>query len=105
MLSFRFAIPLVLRPASSKPFPIDPNIPDEPHQLTVRAIFVGCCLGAIGKLQFSRRYADISDALSVGASNIYLGLKTGFTFGPQLFGVSCYKDLIVARIVIIILRI
>jgi len=25
---------------------------------------------------------------SVGASNIYLGLKTGFTFGPQLFGVS-----------------
>lgn len=22
----------------------------------------------------------------VGASNIYLGLKTGFTFGPQLFG-------------------
>jgi uncharacterized oligopeptide transporter (OPT) family protein len=24
--------------------------------------------------------------LPVGASNIYLGLKTGFTFGPQLFG-------------------
>jgi len=54
---------------SSKPFPIDPNEPEETHQLTVRAVFVGCCLGAV-----------------VGASNIYLGLKTGFTFGPQLFG-------------------
>ncbi|KDQ08611.1 hypothetical protein BOTBODRAFT_179688 [Botryobasidium botryosum FD-172 SS1] len=51
------------------PFPEDPDIPFEEHQLTVRAVFVGCCLGAV-----------------VGASNIYLGLKTGFTFGPQLFG-------------------
>ncbi|KAI0821904.1 oligopeptide transporter [Trametes gibbosa] len=54
---------------STKPFPIDPDEEVETHQLTFRAIFVGCCLGAI-----------------VGASNIYLGLKTGFTFGPQLFG-------------------
>ncbi|THV04736.1 oligopeptide transporter [Dendrothele bispora CBS 962.96] len=54
---------------STKPFPIDPYAPEETHQLTVRAVFVGCVLGAI-----------------VGASNIYLGLKTGFTFGPQLFG-------------------
>ncbi|TFK32332.1 oligopeptide transporter [Crucibulum laeve] len=53
----------------TKPFPIDPNEPEETHQLTFRAVFVGCLLGAI-----------------VGASNIYLGLKTGFTFGPQLFG-------------------
>jgi len=53
----------------TKPFPIDPLAPEETHQLTFRAIFVGCCLGAV-----------------VGASNIYLGLKTGFTFGPQLFG-------------------
>ncbi|KAF8155992.1 oligopeptide transporter [Crassisporium funariophilum] len=53
----------------SKPFPIDPDEPEEEHQLTFRAVFVGCLLGAI-----------------VGASNIYLGLKTGFTFGPQLFG-------------------
>ncbi|ESK88593.1 oligopeptide transporter [Moniliophthora roreri MCA 2997] len=53
----------------TKPFPIDPHEPDEPYQLTIRALFVGCCLGAV-----------------VGASNIYLGLKTGFTFGPQLFG-------------------
>ncbi|KAF9010107.1 oligopeptide transporter [Cyathus striatus] len=54
---------------SSNPFPIDPEAPEETHQLTFRAVFVGCVLGAI-----------------VGASNIYLGLKTGFTFGPQLFG-------------------
>ncbi|KAF8182073.1 oligopeptide transporter [Pholiota molesta] len=53
----------------TKPFPIDPDAPEETHQLTVRAIVVGCALGAV-----------------VGASNIYLGLKTGFTFGPQLFG-------------------
>lgn len=42
------------------PFPIDPSVPEEEHQLTVRAILVGCALGAV-----------------VGASNIYLGLKTG----------------------------
>ncbi|KAL0576390.1 hypothetical protein V5O48_005579 [Marasmius crinis-equi] len=53
----------------SKPFPIDPSAPEETHQLTVRALIVGSCLGAV-----------------VGASNVYLGLKTGFTFGPQLFG-------------------
>ncbi|KDR80207.1 hypothetical protein GALMADRAFT_242499 [Galerina marginata CBS 339.88] len=51
------------------PFPIEDDEIEETHQLTFRAVFVGCCLGAI-----------------VGASNIYLGLKTGFTFGPQLFG-------------------
>lgn len=54
---------------TTNPFPIDPEDIEETHQLTFRAVFVGCCLGAI-----------------VGASNIYLGLKTGFTFGPQLFG-------------------
>ncbi|TFK73351.1 oligopeptide transporter, partial [Pluteus cervinus] len=53
----------------SRPFPILPGEEEETHQLTFRAVFVGCCLGAV-----------------VGASNIYLGLKTGFTFGPQLFG-------------------
>ncbi|TFK26572.1 OPT oligopeptide transporter [Coprinopsis marcescibilis] len=53
----------------TRPFPIDPEAIEETHQLTFRAVFVGCCLGAV-----------------VGASNIYLGLKTGFTFGPQLFG-------------------
>lgn len=56
-------------PDITKPFPLDPDEPEETHQLTIRAVFVGCCLGAV-----------------VGASNIYLGLKTGFTFGPQLFG-------------------
>ncbi|EAU89388.1 hypothetical protein CC1G_11084 [Coprinopsis cinerea okayama7 len=53
----------------TNPFPVDPDEPIETHQLTFRAIFVGCCLGAV-----------------VGSSNIYLGLKTGFTFGAQLFG-------------------
>ncbi|KAJ8086152.1 hypothetical protein PM082_004974 [Marasmius tenuissimus] len=53
----------------TKPFPIDPDEPEEEYQLTVRALIVGSALGAV-----------------VGASNIYLGLKTGFTFGPQLFG-------------------
>ncbi|EIW63154.1 OPT oligopeptide transporter [Trametes versicolor FP-101664 SS1] len=57
------------KPDISRPFPRDPDEMVETHQLTIRAVFVGCCLGAV-----------------VGASNIYLGLKTGFTFGPQLFG-------------------
>ncbi|KDN46009.1 hypothetical protein RSAG8_04516, partial [Rhizoctonia solani AG-8 WAC10335] len=52
-----------------EPFPIDPEVEDEEYQLTLRALVVGWMLGAV-----------------VGASNIYLGLKTGFTFGPQLFG-------------------
>ncbi|RPD63758.1 OPT oligopeptide transporter [Lentinus tigrinus ALCF2SS1-6] len=56
-------------PDISRPFPPDPDEMVETHQLTLRAILVGCALGAV-----------------VGASNIYLGLKTGFTFGPQLFG-------------------
>ncbi|KAG9087881.1 hypothetical protein FRC06_002323 [Ceratobasidium sp. 370] len=51
------------------PFPIDPNAPVETSQLTVRAVAIGSLLGLI-----------------VGASNIYLGLKTGFTFGAGLFG-------------------
>ena len=42
------------------PFPEDPNAPEETNQLTVRAVLVGSILGLI-----------------VGASNVYLGLKTG----------------------------
>jgi hypothetical protein len=34
---------------STRPFPIDPGLPDEPNQLTVRAIVVGCALGAVGE--------------------------------------------------------
>lgn len=44
------------------PFPIDPDARPEGNILTVRALFVGCCLGAL-----------------VNASNVYLGLKTGTT--------------------------
>jgi hypothetical protein len=42
------------------PFPSDPDAPEETDQLTVRAVLVGSALGLI-----------------VGASNMYLGLKTG----------------------------
>ncbi|KAG1733724.1 OPT oligopeptide transporter protein-domain-containing protein [Suillus lakei] len=51
------------------PFPESPDAPVEDQQLTVRAVLVGCILGGI-----------------VAASNIYLGLKTGWTFGSSLFG-------------------
>ncbi|EJD47592.1 OPT superfamily oligopeptide transporter [Auricularia subglabra TFB-10046 SS5] len=51
------------------PFPQDPDAPPEEHQFTFRAVFVGCMLGAI-----------------ISASNVYLGLKTGWTFGASLFG-------------------
>lgn len=51
------------------PFPPLKGVPDEEQQLTVRALVVGVCLGAV-----------------VSASNIYLGLKTGWTFGASLFG-------------------
>jgi len=66
---FFFPLKLGFDACSSKPFPIEPNEFIEDHQLSFRAIVVGCALGAV-----------------VGSSNIYLGLKTGFTFGSQLFG-------------------
>lgn len=39
-------------------FPIDPNAEVEEQQFTIRAVFVGCCLGGV-----------------IAASNVYLGLK------------------------------
>ena len=52
------------------PFVPFDDLPDEPHfVVTIRAIFVGCVCGAL-----------------VNASNLYLGLKTGWTFGANLFG-------------------
>lgn len=36
-------------PSRSDPFPIDPNAPEETHQLTIRSLVVGGILGAIGK--------------------------------------------------------
>ncbi len=35
-------------PSRSDPFPVDPNAPEETHQLTIRALAVGGILGAIG---------------------------------------------------------
>ncbi|KAI1185606.1 OPT oligopeptide transporter protein-domain-containing protein [Nemania serpens] len=51
------------------PLKMDPNIPHEENPLTVRAVIVGIALGAL-----------------VNASNLYLGLKTGFTFSANIFG-------------------
>ena len=54
---------------------VDPFVPfdDLPEErqriLTIRAMLVGCICGAL-----------------VNASNLYLGLKTGWTFGASLFG-------------------
>ncbi|KAH8814856.1 OPT oligopeptide transporter protein-domain-containing protein [Xylogone sp. PMI_703] len=52
-----------------KPFPIDPSHPVEEHILTFRAVVTGIVLGCL-----------------VNASNLYLGLKTGFTFSASMFG-------------------
>ncbi|KAG8897077.1 hypothetical protein FRC00_004844 [Tulasnella sp. 408] len=58
------------RPADNgAPFPVDPDAPPEHSVLTWRSVLIGSFLGLI-----------------VGASNIYLGLKTGFSFGASLFG-------------------
>jgi hypothetical protein len=52
------------------PFVPFDDLPDERKRiLTIRAVLVGCVCGAL-----------------VGSSNIYLGLKTGWTFGASLFG-------------------
>lgn len=54
---------------SGEPIPVIAGLPEETQQFTFRAVAVGCLLGSV-----------------VQASNIYLGLKTGFTFGASLFG-------------------
>lgn len=52
------------------PFVPFDDLPEERKRiLTIRAVIVGCICGAL-----------------VGSSNIYLGLKTGWTFGASLFG-------------------
>lgn len=67
-------------------FTLDPfkpfdDLPDERHIiLTFRALFVGLCCGAL-----------------VNASNIYLGLKTGWTFTANLFGVCNSQVLLKSR--------
>lgn len=72
------------------PFPVDPNMPVETHQITVRALLVGVALGFVvcpflfEPDAFSGNKLIV--LLQVGASNVYLGLKTGFTFGASLFG-------------------
>lgn len=62
-------LPEIYDVLSGDPIPETEGLPEETHQLTARALLIGAMLGGI-----------------VQASNIYLGLKTGFTFGPSLFG-------------------
>lgn len=52
-----------------KPLPPIAGIAEEGDPLTIRAVLVGMILGSL-----------------VNASNVYLGLKTGFTFGASMFG-------------------
>ncbi|KAL3426109.1 OPT oligopeptide transporter [Phlyctema vagabunda] len=53
----------------TKPFPDIPGLQEEGAQFTLRAVVVGVILGGV-----------------VSASNMYLCLKTGWTFGASLFG-------------------
>ncbi|KAM0326716.1 hypothetical protein ACHAQA_006589 [Verticillium albo-atrum] len=52
-----------------RPLKMDADLPPEGNPLTIRAVVVGCILGSL-----------------VNASNVYLGLKTGFTFLANMFG-------------------
>lgn len=45
------------------PFPIDPDAPIEEYQLTVRAVFVGCCLGCVGEPARHSTLLIITDAI------------------------------------------
>ncbi|SPO25491.1 related to permeases - unknown function [Ustilago trichophora] len=54
---------------SGKQFDLKYFPEEETRQLTIRSLVVGTILGCI-----------------IAASNVYLGLKTGFTFGASLFG-------------------
>ncbi|RDW67633.1 hypothetical protein BP6252_09029 [Coleophoma cylindrospora] len=51
------------------PFKISEDVAEEPNILTIRAVITGMVLGSL-----------------VCASNLYLGLKTGFTFSSSMFG-------------------
>lgn len=54
---------------SGKQFDLKYFPEEETRQLTIRSLVVGTVLGCV-----------------IAASNVYLGLKTGFTFGASLFG-------------------
>lgn len=64
------------------------DLPDEPKRIiTIRAVVLGCMCGA-----------------AVNASNIYLGLKTGWTFGALLLGsvgVLALSALVVSVVIVI----
>ena len=72
---------------TNDPFPMDPDAPQE-QQLTFRAVIVGCALGAvISASKYVRTLSQSSDHSCSGEPcSVYLGLKTGWTFGASLFG-------------------
>ncbi|KAI1763045.1 oligopeptide transporter [Hypoxylon sp. FL1150] len=51
------------------PLKMENGVVDDRNPLTIRAVLVGICLGCL-----------------VNASNLYLGLKTGFIFSANIFG-------------------
>ncbi|KAK0465543.1 oligopeptide transporter [Desarmillaria tabescens] len=72
----------------STPFPLDPDAPEETHQLTVRAVFVGCVLGAIDRLYVWSSTAIFGFAILKPISKALpesgiLGWLFGGPFGPK----------------------
>ncbi|KAK8098170.1 oligopeptide transporter [Apiospora kogelbergensis] len=52
-----------------KPLPPLKGVPEEPYPFTIRAVLTGILFGSL-----------------INAANVYLGLKTGFTFPAGMFG-------------------
>lgn len=83
-----------------RPLPMDPNLPYEDNPLTVRAVVVGCILGALVNAsnlylgKFSGVLGRSPQSLRCDRFIMFLwvlisvitGLKTGFTFSASMFG-------------------
>ena len=67
------------------PFPVDPDAPEE-QQFTFRAVFVGCALGAVISASKFVFFDSCLCLRKLTCHSVYLGLKTGWTFGASLFG-------------------
>jgi hypothetical protein len=69
-----------------EPFPVDPSAPVEEQQFTARAVITGCCLGE-RRCSIYRPIAHTCLGGLIAASNMYLGLKTGYVCAPLQGGV------------------
>ena len=67
-------------------FPIDPNEIEETQQFTFRAVLVGCILGGVIAASKLVVKHSLLRSLTNSFASLYLGLKTGWTFGASLFG-------------------